>query len=174
MTELTEKQLIEIDKRLTILSPFTVKQNISKKTLFQKCQKWRQTATESFDDESIHDAIEILGLFILNRFKQLKLKEVLSMLNFNLTETVAGQEIMDIGLGIGKREGERDGMRKAKREILFSQLEKKFGNISPIVRKKISYCRSSRIDKFATALFDFQTMEEAEKWWMKNQTSKKT
>jgi hypothetical protein len=60
-----------------------------------------------------------LGLFILNRFRQFRYEEVRAMLNFDLMDTVAGQQLYEMG----ERNGELNTTRKAVIEVL----EERFG-----------------------------------------------
>jgi len=42
-------------------------------------------------------ALDILGLFVLNRFRQFKYEEVIAMLHFDFMDTVAGQQVYEMG-----------------------------------------------------------------------------
>ena len=44
------------------------------------------------------DALNVLGLLIMNRFRDITREEVVAVLNFDLMDTVAGQQIFEEGV----------------------------------------------------------------------------
>ena len=64
--------------------------------------------TRSYPADSVHDASTVMGLFILNRFREITREEVVAMLDFDLMETVAGRQVYEEGLEKGLLEEARD------------------------------------------------------------------
>jgi addiction module HigA family antidote len=87
----SEKQFSKIDQRLTILAPFTVSPDVSSKKLKQLCYQWKKTLFNAYPETMYKDIVNVLSLFILNRFRDLSVKEVKEMLNFDLSATKAGR-----------------------------------------------------------------------------------
>ena len=112
--------MIEIDPRLVILVPFTLTRKTSKTELAQKCNKWKSIAVEVYPESLNRNVLNVLSLFILNRFKNLSVKEVRAMLNFDLSDTKAGEELIDMGL--------QKELQKGRQELLYAQLYNRFGN----------------------------------------------
>ncbi|TGO02125.1 hypothetical protein PN36_30055 [Candidatus Thiomargarita nelsonii] len=101
LTDYTAEQLEAIDPKLVILAPFTLSAETDKTALLAKAHEWQKSVTQIFPTEKRWDALNVLGLFILNRFRQLNYDEVITMLNFDLMDTVAGKQIYDMGLHRG-------------------------------------------------------------------------
>lgn len=112
LSDYNRETLVTIDPRLEILSPFTQTKHLDKQALQQEITHWAQQVKAVYPDAEQHTALNILGLFLLNRFRNLSYEEVLKMMQFNLLETRAGRDMFDMG----KEEGVR--------EIAMSMLEK--------------------------------------------------
>jgi hypothetical protein len=67
-------------------------------------------------------ALNVMGLFILNRFRDITREEVIAMLNFDLMDTIAGRQIYDEGIEKGIEKGHIDNTR----EMLTDILRKRF------------------------------------------------
>jgi len=57
--------------------------------------------TQVFPSQQQQEVLDILGLFILNRFRNCTYEEVKAMLNFDLMDTVAGRQVYDMGVQKG-------------------------------------------------------------------------
>ncbi len=101
LTNYTEQELINTDPKLIVLAPFTLSNTTEKTAVLEKGRKWSHTVQQVFPASQQREALDILGLFILNRFRQLEYEEVIAMLNFDLMDTVAGQQVYDMGLQKG-------------------------------------------------------------------------
>lgn len=97
LSQYTERQLLNIDPKLVILAPFTVSAKLSHPQLLAKGQAWREVVTQTFSEEEQPDALNVLGLFILNQFRSVNYQEVMTMLYFDLLETRAGQDMYKMG-----------------------------------------------------------------------------
>ncbi len=51
-----------------------------------------------YPEDSVKDALNVLGLLIMNRFRDITREEVVAVLNFDLMDTVAGQQIFEEGV----------------------------------------------------------------------------
>ena len=126
LTNYTEQELINTDPKLIVLAPFTLSSTTEKTAVLEKGRKWIHTVQQVFPASQQREALDILGLFILNRFRQLEYEEVIAMLNFDLMDTVAGQQVYDMGL----QKGIQRVIETAQEDVL-EVLEERFG-IVPI------------------------------------------
>ena len=67
----------------------------------------------------------------------------------------------------GVEEGEVIGLKKGKATLLMKQINKRFGGIPPALEDKLRASRPEVVDQFGESLFDFQSLEDVEKWWEK-------
>ncbi|ETR73470.1 MAG: hypothetical protein OMM_06904 [Candidatus Magnetoglobus multicellularis str. Araruama] len=74
----------------------------------------------------IHDAINVMSLFILNRFRTIDREDIKAMLDFDILDTVAGRQVYDEGMEKGMEKGREENMR----EMLVFTLNQRFGNVS--------------------------------------------
>ena len=72
------------DPRLVVLAPFTVPREQGKKSLISKGRVWKEEVGRVYPAHSVPDALNVMGLFILNRFRGMTREEVIAMLNFDL------------------------------------------------------------------------------------------
>jgi hypothetical protein len=115
LTDYTEEELLNIDPKLVVLAPFTLSKKADKTTILAKGKQWGQSVTQTFAVNQQGEALNILGLFILNRFRKFRYEEVRAMLNFDLMDTVAGQQLYEMG--------EINSIRK----LIIAVLEERFG-----------------------------------------------
>jgi hypothetical protein len=85
---------------------------VSSKKLKQLCYQWKKTLFNAYPETMYKDIVNVLSLFILNRFRDLSVKEVKEMLNFDLSSTRAGIELIGIG---EKKRAKKVAKRGAKR-----------------------------------------------------------
>jgi len=156
----SEKQFSKIDKRLTILAPFTVSPDLSTKKLKQLCHDWKKSLFNAYPETLHKDISNVLSLFILNRFRDLSVKEVKEMLNLNLSETRVGKEL----IGIGKKEGKKEGQR----HFLIMSLKDRFGKLSEKIEVEIKQSNFNTLVKLRKSLFDFESIEDVYQWWEQN------
>ncbi len=133
LTDYTEAELLATDPKLIVLAPFTLPKTTDKGLVLEKGKEWGRKVGQVFPSQQHQEALDILGLFVLNRFRQLQYEEVIAfhaksfcaqkllreMLNFDLMDTVAGQQIYEMG-----------GIEFARNDIL-AILKERFG-IVPI------------------------------------------
>ncbi|MBF0495084.1 MAG: hypothetical protein HQK58_00685 [Deltaproteobacteria bacterium] len=108
LEELREEDLLAVDPRLVVLAPFTASKKIPKEYLAKNANHWGELARKSCSNEMSVELLDILALFFLNRFRGVSRTEVVDMLHLDLANTVAGQELIQLGAEKGKIEDARD------------------------------------------------------------------
>ncbi|MBF0549210.1 MAG: hypothetical protein HQK60_01620 [Deltaproteobacteria bacterium] len=108
LEELQEEDLLAVDPRLVVLAPFTTPKKIPKEHLTKKANHWGELARNSGSNEMSVELLDILVLFFLHRFRGVSRTEVVDMLHLDLANTVAGQELIQMGEEKGKIEDARD------------------------------------------------------------------
>jgi hypothetical protein len=133
LTHYTLEALLAIDPKLIILAPFTVPTDISTSTLTAYGRDWKKTINTVYDMTNFSDAINVMSLFILNRFRGITREGIKAMLDFDILETVAGRQVYDEGLekGLekGREEGREEGLHNL-RKMLALNLTKRFGDVT--------------------------------------------
>ncbi|MDM8540120.1 DUF2887 domain-containing protein [Desulfococcaceae bacterium HSG9] len=129
LTGYTETMLTEIDSRLIVLAPFTVSPETNKTELLTRGRRWKHKIKTAYTEQSVMDALNITGLFIMNRFRDITREEVISMLNFDLRDTVAGQQIFDAG----RHEGVQEGVLN----MVIEALTERFVTVPPEIKKSL-------------------------------------
>lgn len=140
LTDYTEKELETIDPKLVVLAPFTLPNQTDKATLLTKGREWSYSVKKLFPDRLQKDVLNLLGLFILNRFRQFSYKEVIAMLNFDLMDTLAGKQIYEMGHQKGRDDGrdeEHQERLKDAQEMLIGILIERFDVVPSEVIKQI-------------------------------------
>jgi predicted transposase YdaD len=118
LTDYTETELLKADPKLIVLAPFTISTKTDKATVLEKGRQWGRKVGQVFSNQQQQEALDILGLFVLNRFRQLEYEEVIAMLNFDLMDTVAGRQVYEMGL------------IEDAREMVLDLLDERFGRVS--------------------------------------------
>ena len=123
LTDYTESQLLSTDPKLIVLAPFTLPTKTDKVSVLEKGREWGYKIKQAFPSQQQQEAYDILGLFALNRFRQLQYKEVIAMLNFDLMDSVAGQQVYDMG----HQKGLEKGWLETLQEDVLEVLDERFG-----------------------------------------------
>jgi len=129
LTDYTEEKLLSADPKLIVLAPFTLPTETDKALVLEKSKEWCHQVGQVFDCSQQQEALDILGLFVLNRFRKFKYEEVIAMLNFDLMETVAGQQLHDMG--------HEKGLLESVREDVLEILEERFGIVPNDMNQQI-------------------------------------
>jgi predicted transposase YdaD len=90
-------------------------------TLLRKGSEWKTEVMKAFPESQQLDALNILGLFILNKFRKLSYQEVMTMLRFDLRKSLAGRQVYQMG--------EQQGAVKTARQMVLEALEERFGTV---------------------------------------------
>ncbi|EDN69703.1 conserved hypothetical protein [Beggiatoa sp. PS] len=130
LTDYTEAELLATDPKLIVLAPFTLPKTTEKALVLEKSQEWGHKIGQVFTSRQHKSALDILGLFLLNRFRELQYEEVIAMLNFDLMDTVAGQQVHNIG--------HQKGVIETVREAIFEILVERFGIVPNDMMKLIN------------------------------------
>ena len=162
LTNYTLEQLLEIDPKLVVLAPFTVSTSIPSSTLTAHGRQWKKTICSVYEMADLNDAINVMSLFILNRFKAITREGIKAMLDFDILDTVAGKQVYDEGLEKGRQEGREEGhekglekgLEKGRQEVLVDMremfvlnLKKRFGDISADIMNALYAIKDSDILK---------------------------
>ncbi|MDM8523207.1 DUF2887 domain-containing protein [Desulfococcaceae bacterium HSG8] len=154
LTDYAEAQLTETDPRLIVLSPFTVSPEEEKTGVLSRGRRWKQEICRTYPEHSARDALNITGLFVMNRFRNITREEVISMLDFDLADTVAGQQIF------------QEGIMTEARDMVIEALAERFVSVPSDIRDEVCSVgqhdalkellrhaiRSSDIEEFRTVL----------------------
>ena len=126
LTDYTETELLATDPKLIVLAPFTIPKTTDKDLVLEKGHEWSRKVGQVFPSQQHQEALDILGLLVLNRFRKLQYEEVIAMLNFDLMDTVAGQQLY------------QKGAIETVREDILEALEERFGVVPNDMTKQIN------------------------------------
>ncbi len=125
LTDYSEAELLAADPRLIVLAPFTVSPKLDKLLLKQKVVQWCHQIDEFYSaTEELSEALNIMGLLLLNRFRDLSHQEIINMLNLDLMQSRAGREIYQMGKIEGQQTGLVEGEQKGKQAGLVEGEQK--------------------------------------------------
>ena len=65
----------------------------------------------------------------------------------------------------GRQEGRLEGFQSGQSQLILKLLKKRFGYLSPALEKKLNESGVDILDRFCESIFDFESLEDAEKWW---------
>ncbi len=65
----------------------------------------------------------------------------------------------------GRQEGFQKGIGFGQAQLLLKLLKKRFGYLSPVLEKTLNESGVDVLDRFGESIFDFESLEDAEKWW---------
>ena len=103
-----------------------------KTAILAKGREWQNAVTQIFPTDKQREALNVLGLLILNRFRKITYEEVIAMLNFDLMDTVAGKQLYDMG-----GQNVRKEWLENNRETVLEILKTRFGVVSKEISSKI-------------------------------------
>jgi predicted transposase/invertase (TIGR01784 family) len=118
LTNYTLQQLLDIDAKLVVLAPFTADSKLDKDEVKQHLQQWSTTLKQAYPVTEQRDALNLLSLFLLDRFRNVSYEEIIAMMNFNLLDSRAGQDILEIGRNKGRQEGRLEGRLEERLELV--------------------------------------------------------
>jgi predicted transposase YdaD len=125
LTDYPEEKLSALDRKLVVLAPFTLPATTAKATLLVKGSEWKAELERAFPESQQPDALNILGLFILNKFRKLSYQEVMTMLRFDLRKSLAGRQVYQMG----EQQGAIKGAIKNAQQMVLEALEERFGTV---------------------------------------------
>ncbi|OQY47306.1 MAG: hypothetical protein DRR08_09175 [Candidatus Parabeggiatoa sp. nov. 2] len=156
LTKYTEQELLATDPKLIVLAPFTLPTTTDKTLVLEKGQEWGHKIGKVFPSQQQREALDILGLFVLNRFRQLKYEEVIAMLNFDLMDSVAGRQVYEMG--------HQNGIIEDARKKVIEVLDVRFGMVPTDVTEQILAISQpddlTELHKQAVKCFDTEIFKE--------------
>lgn len=157
LTEYTETELFAADPRLIVLAPFTVSPKLNKAMLQEKVLHWREQLDQIYPATAeLSDALNIIGLLLLNRFRNLSHEEIITMLNLDLLQSRAGREIYQMG----EMQGKQVGLAEGERLMLTRLLEKRFGNLPKQVQISLKNATLTELEQWGSALLTATSLDE--------------
>ncbi|MBF0549510.1 MAG: DUF2887 domain-containing protein [Deltaproteobacteria bacterium] len=114
LENLQEEELLAADPRLAVLAPYTVPKNISEENLAVKAKAWGDLVRQAYPEEHSTEILDLLIMFLMNRFRKINRKGFRAMMNFDLTDTVAGRQVFRSAHRKGRKEGLQEGERKGR------------------------------------------------------------
>jgi len=165
LTDYSEVELIAADPRLIVLAPFTVSTKLDKATLKQKVAQWCEQINESYPvTAELSDALNIMGLLLLNRFRDLSHQEIIDMLNLDLMQSRAGRDIYQIGMIEGKQvglvEGKQAGLVEGERLVVTRLLEKRFGKLPESLQIRLEQATLAELEQWSLELLTANCLDD--------------
>ena len=74
-------------------------------------------------EQKHEEILSVLGLLILNRFREITYEEVIAMLKFDLMDTVAGRQLYDMGKDMGRRKERVNTLQETVLDALEARFE---------------------------------------------------
>ena len=99
-------------------------------------------------------------------------KDVLTGYIHRASQHTGNEETRRVAMSLAERliqEGKELGFEEGKAAILMKQINKRFGRIPPALEHKLRASKPEVVDQFGESLFDFQSLEDVEKWWEKHE-----
>ncbi len=85
--------------------------------------------------------------------------------NARRTAMTIAERLRQEGRQEGRLEGRLEGFQSGQSQLILKQLKKRFGYLSPALEKKLNESGVDVLDRFGESIFDFESLEDAEKWW---------
>ncbi|MBF0449888.1 MAG: HigA family addiction module antidote protein [Candidatus Magnetomorum sp.] len=168
LSRYSEKDLIDIDKQLIILAPFTLPKNFPKDEYIRKCREWKKQIDLNYSQKTVKEIINILSLFILDRQRNMNRKEVQTMFNFDISQTLVGKELLEEGEKKGEIKGEikgeKKGEKKAATKLIAKLMAKKFNISIRNILPRLYPLRTNDIMDLGENILSMNTFEEAYQW----------
>jgi len=181
LTDYSETELLAADPRLIVLAPFIVSQKLDKSLLKQKIVQWREQIDAVYPaTEELSGALNIIGLLLLNRFRDLSHQEVIDMLNLDLMQSRAGREIYQMGKLEGEQKGEQrglikgeqkgeqrgllkgeqQGLLKGERLVITRLLERRFGKLPHSLQTRLEQATLAELEQWSVDILTATCLEE--------------
>ena len=153
LTDYSETELLSADPRLIVLAPFTVSTKLDKAVLKQKVAQWRVRIDAVYPaTEELSEALNIIGLLLLNRFRDLSHQEIIDMLNLDLMQSRAGREIFQMGQIEGEQRGER--------LVITRLLERRFGKLPTTLQVRLEQATLAELELWSVELLTATCLDD--------------
>ena len=111
-----------------------------------------QRTQEEPTQQSNQAIIELITTIIAYKFEQLSQREVQEMLGITFEETQFYRDI------------EQRGEVKGEFKLIFRQLNRRVGELSPEVREQVEKLPLEQLENLGEALLDFNSMADLQAW----------
>ncbi|ETR70952.1 MAG: hypothetical protein OMM_08435 [Candidatus Magnetoglobus multicellularis str. Araruama] len=122
---------------MKVLAPFTVPPSTPKEKLTELGREWKAHIQESYSTDEHNDAINVIGLFVMNRFRDLSREEIISMFHFDILNTVAGQQIYKEAWNEAWKEAREQTWKEAG-DYIRKTLQESMGESPENIEKRIA------------------------------------
>jgi hypothetical protein len=173
LTDYSEAELLAADPRLIVLAPFTISTKLDKAVLKQKVAQWRIQIDACYPaTEELNEAVNIIGLLLLHRFRDLNHQEIIDMLNLDLMQSRAGREIYQMGqieaeqkckqagLIEGEQRGKQAGLVEGERSVITRLLEKRFGKLPHSVLMRLEQATLPELERWTEELLTANCLDD--------------
>jgi predicted transposase YdaD len=154
---------------------------LDKSLLKQKIVQWREQIDAVYPaTEELSGALNIIGLLLLNRFRDLSHQEVIDMLNLDLMQSRAGREIYQMGKLEGEQKGEQrglikgeqkgeqrgllkgeqQGLLKGERLVITRLLERRFGKLPHSLQTRLEQATLAELEQWSVDILTATCLEE--------------
>jgi predicted transposase/invertase (TIGR01784 family) len=124
------------------------------KTLAAKLQQETDTDLQA-------EVVKFIETVLVYKFPRLSRQEIEKMFTqTDLKKTRVYQEALEEGLQLG----EQRGLLKGQAAILVRQLTRKFGQVSPRLKTRVSKLSAVQLENLAEAIFDLETIADLNAW----------
>jgi predicted transposase/invertase (TIGR01784 family) len=132
------------------------------KTLAAKLQQETDTDLQA-------EVVKFIETVLVYKFPRLSRQEIEKMFTqTDLKKTRVYQEALEEGLQLGEQRGlqlgEQRGLLKGQAAILVRQLTRKFGQVSPRLKTRVSKLSAVQLENLAEAIFDLETIADLNAW----------
>jgi predicted transposase YdaD len=149
--------------------------------LKQKVVQWCHQIDEFYSaTEELSEALNIMGLLLLNRFRDLSHQEIINMLNLDLMQSRAGREIYQMGkiegqqaglvegeqkgkqtgLVEGEQKGKQAGLVEGERLVITRLLEKRFGQLPYLLQIRLEQATLTELEQWSMELLSATCLED--------------
>ena len=161
LTDYSEAELLAVDPRLIVLAPFTVSSKLEKTILKQKVVQWRNQINACYPaTEELSEALNIIGLLLLHRFRDLSHQEIINMLNLDLMQSRAGREIYQMGQMEAEQRGKQAGLIEGERLVVTRLLEKRFGKLPVTLQARLEQATLVELEQWSVDLLTATCFED--------------
>ena len=161
LTDYSEAELLAVDPRLIVLAPFTVSSKLEKTILKQKVVQWRNQINACYPaTEELSEALNIIGLLLLHRFRELSHQEIIDMLNLDLMQSRAGREIYQMGQIEAEQRGKQAGLVEGERLVITRLLEKRFGKLPVTLQARLEQATLVELEQWSVDLLTATCFED--------------
>jgi predicted transposase/invertase (TIGR01784 family) len=111
------------------------------------------------------EVVKFIETVLVYKFPKLGRQEIEAMFTqSDLKNTRVYQEALQEGKQEGLQLGEQRGLLKGQAAILVRQLTRKFGQVSPRLKNRISKLSVVQLENLAEAIFDLETVADLNTW----------